>query len=157
MKGEGGRVCPITNALVWSWLRERSYVARSSINMIACMPNYRKLTVWQRSYDLALAVYSASRLFPKTEQYGLTSQLQRAASSIPINIAEGCGPAGARELARFLRIARGSAHEVSCTLMLAHDLGYLQDEPFARLFGDSGQVGAMLTAWARTEERKAKR
>jgi four helix bundle protein len=69
------------------------------------MKDFRGLKIWQQSHRLTLAVYRATRPFPKDELYGLTSQLQRASASIPANIAEGCGRNGDSELARFFQIA----------------------------------------------------
>jgi four helix bundle protein len=76
------------------------------------MKDFRTLTVWQKAHQLTLAVYKATRGFPKEEMYGLTSQVRRASSSIPANIAEGCGRDGDAELARFFQIAMGSASEL---------------------------------------------
>jgi four helix bundle protein len=76
------------------------------------MQDYRKLTVWQRSHDLVLAIYDATARFPDAERYGLTSQAKRAAVSIPSNIAEGCGRETNNELRRFLFVAMGSASEL---------------------------------------------
>ena len=84
------------------------------------------MTVWQRSHSLTLKIYLLTKNFPKDEVFGLTSQLRRAASSIPANIAEGCGRDGDPELKRFLNIALGSACEVDYFLLLATELGYIQ-------------------------------
>ncbi|MHB2017325.1 MAG: four helix bundle protein [Candidatus Xenobia bacterium] len=73
------------------------------------MRDFRSLKVWQKSHQLTLAVYSATKGFPKDELYGLTSQVRRAAASIAANIAEGCRRNGSAELARFCHIAMGSA------------------------------------------------
>ena len=82
------------------------------------MKDYRELKVWERSHQLALAVYKVTTTFPKDELYGLTSQIRRACASIPANIAEGCGRSGDAELARFLQIAMGSASELDYHLYL---------------------------------------
>ena len=89
------------------------------------MKNFRDLGVWTKSYRLTLAVYRETKAFPKEEQFGLTSQLRRAASSIPANIAEGCCRNGDAEFRRFLFIAMGSASELECHILLARDLGLL--------------------------------
>jgi four helix bundle protein len=109
--------------------------------------DFRRLQVWQRSHAFVLAVYEASRTFPREEVYGLTGQLRRAAASIPANIAEGCGRDTRRELTRFLHIAQGSASEVSYYLLLAHDLGYLPKPSFADLTGEIDQVQRMLRSY----------
>lgn len=88
------------------------------------MRDFRQLKVWAKAHSLTLAVYRATAAFPREEQYGLTSQLRRAAASIPTNLAEGCGRYGDAELARFVGIAAGSASEVEYLLMLARDLKY---------------------------------
>ena len=89
------------------------------------MKDFRNLKVWEKSHQLALAVYKATSTFPRHELYGLTSQIRRACASIPANIAEGCGRSGDAELARFLQIAMGSASELEYHLLLARDLGFL--------------------------------
>jgi four helix bundle protein len=72
------------------------------------MGNFKQLTVWNRAYELAIAVYRSTSGFPPAERFGLASQLRRASVSVVSNIAEGCGRKGDAELARFLRLARGS-------------------------------------------------
>ena len=91
------------------------------------MQDYRNLTAWQRAHALTLEVYRLSRSFPKNERFGLTSQMQRAAGSIAMNIAEGAGRHSGRDFARFLDMAAGSASEVQYQLGLATDLGYADD------------------------------
>jgi four helix bundle protein len=76
------------------------------------MRNYRELQVWTKAHGLTLDLYRVTRSFPREEIYGLTSQLRRAASSIGANLAEGCGRRTSSELARFVRIAMGSASEL---------------------------------------------
>ena len=89
------------------------------------MKNYRDLDVWSRSHALTLQLYRLTRTFPNHEMFGLTSQIRRAAVSIPANIAEGCGRDGDSELKRFLNIALGSACELDYFIMLATELNYL--------------------------------
>lgn len=114
------------------------------------MLRFTSLTVWQRAHALVIAVYRASATFPTDERYGVTSQLRRAITSIPANIAEGSRREGPQEYARFLNIAQGSAAEVEYFLILSHDLGYLDDETFRRLADDIDQVARMLHALRRT-------
>ena len=97
------------------------------------MRPYERLTAWQAAYELVLAVYHATETFPKTETYGLTSQLRRAAFSVAANIAEGAAKRGNGEFRRFLDIAIGSLSEVSYTIQLAKDLGLMQTEEAERL------------------------
>jgi four helix bundle protein len=83
------------------------------------MGDFKKLTVWQRSVDLTEHVCAGTRVFPREELYGLSSQLRRAATSSPANIAEGTGRFTPRDEARCFRIALGSATEVECLLLIA--------------------------------------
>src|SRR5688572_7015933 len=101
--------------------------------LCSLMGNFRELIVWKRAQDLALDVYRSPRAFPQDERYGLTAQMRRAAVSVSSNIAEGCGRQGDRELARFLQIARGSARELECQLLLSRDLEYLQPGVYTKL------------------------
>ncbi len=97
------------------------------------MRDFKKYEVWQLSHQFCLEVYSLTKAFPKEELYGLTSQIRRAALSIPTNISEGCGRSGEKEFANFLNIALGSAHETENLLIIAKDLFYLNEEDFKRL------------------------
>jgi four helix bundle protein len=90
------------------------------------MRDYKNLIVWARSHALTLVLYRATESFPKSETFGLTSQIRRAAVSIPTNLAEGCGRWGDGDMGRFVQIAMGSASELDYLLLLANDLGYLQ-------------------------------
>ena len=110
------------------------------------MQDYRKLKVWEKSHQLTLEVYKATSLFPKTELYGLTSQIRRACGSIPANIAEGCGRNGTAELTRFLHIAMGSASELDYHLLFARDLQFLNDVAYEKLEGEVTEVRRMLNA-----------
>ena len=108
------------------------------------MRDFHKLIIWQRSHQLALNVYSISKLFPKDELFGLTSQIRRAVSSIPTNIAEGCGRASNKDFAHFLQIAIGSAAEVEYELLLAHDLDYINDNDYQTLTEETVVVRKMI-------------
>jgi len=110
------------------------------------MYDFRKLVVWGKSHQLALGVYRHSQTFPADERFGLTSQLRRSASSIPSNIAEGCGRGGDAEFARFIRIAIGSANELEYQLLLAHDLTYIDRTAYEQLAGACIEVRRMLAA-----------
>ena len=110
------------------------------------MQNFRNLKVWSKAHRLTLDVYSASRMFPKEEIYGLTSQMRRAAASIGANVAEGCCRKGDLELARFLQIAMGSASEVEYHCLLARDLELLQSVEFERLTNEVVEVKCMLAS-----------
>ncbi len=114
------------------------------------MRDFRTLKVWERAHRLTLAVYQATASFPKDELYGLTSQLRRSASSVPANIAEGCGRDGDAELARFLQIAMGSASELEYHMLLARDLKLLDDSTRESLTSDVIEVKRMLATFIRT-------
>jgi four helix bundle protein len=109
--------------------------------------NFRELKVWEKSHQLALEVYKSTAVFPKEELYGLTSQIRRACVSIPANIAEGCGRGGEAEMARFFRIAMGSASELEYHLLLARDLNFLTISRYEPLANDVTQVKRMLTSF----------
>jgi len=108
------------------------------------MGDYRDLVAWKRAHKLALEIYRATDSYPGRERYGLVAQLRRAAVSVVSNIAEGAGRQSDRELARFLRIARGSACEVECQLLLSRDLGFLQPDSWVGLDSDCREVSKML-------------
>jgi four helix bundle protein len=103
------------------------------------------LNVWQKAHLLTLAVYEATARFPKEELYGLTSQTRRACSSIPANIAEGCGKDGDAEFGHFLQIAQSSASELEYHLLLSHDLHFLSDNDYKALTRQVEEVRRMLT------------
>jgi four helix bundle protein len=94
---------------------------------------------------LTLEVYKATESFPREELYGLTSQIRRACSSIPANIAEGCGKDGDADFARFLQIARGSASELEYHLLLSRDLGFLKQDEYQQLSKETNELKQMLT------------
>ena len=90
--------------------------------------SFRDLLVWQKAHRFVLALYTFTATFPKQETYGLTSQMRRAAVSIPANIAEGFAKRSKPDKARYMNIAEGSVEESRYYLILAHDLGYGQTE-----------------------------
>jgi len=107
--------------------------------------SYRELTVWQKSYAFVLEVYRETGAFPRSELFGLTSQLRRAAVSVPANIAEGYCRDTRADYVRFLTIAQGSVGELDTLLSLAHDLAYLDDATAQQLTGLLAEVRRMLT------------
>jgi four helix bundle protein len=111
------------------------------------MKDLCELQVWHKAHALTLEIYRATKEFPATEKYGLTSQLRRSASSVPAKIAEGCGRDTAADLKRFLQIAMGSAPEVEYQLLLAHDLGLLGEALFDQLTNRVQEVKRMLAAF----------
>jgi four helix bundle protein len=113
------------------------------------LQDFRNLQVWEKSHRLTLAVYKATRDFPRAEMYGLTSQMRRAGSSIAANIAEACGRGGDGDFRRFLYYAMGSASELEYHLLLAHDLKLLTDGDHQRLARDTIEVKRMLASLIR--------
>jgi four helix bundle protein len=111
------------------------------------MRNYRELQVWSKAHLLTLDLYRASRSFPREEMYGVTSQLRRAAASIGANLAEGCGRRTSQELARFVRIAMGSASELDYHLLLCRDLAFIGNDDFEKMSTRLIEVRKMLTAF----------
>ncbi|XOV66723.1 MAG: four helix bundle protein [Fluviicola sp.] len=97
------------------------------------MKNFRSLSFWSLSKEFAVEIYRATKSFPPTEQFGLTSQMRRSAVSIPSNIAEGTSRKTNKDLSRFLDISIGSAHELETQLEIAKEIEYLSDEDHARL------------------------
>ncbi len=107
--------------------------------------SFQDLVVWRKAHEFVLGVYTLSAMFPKHEVYGLTSQLRRAAVSIPANIAEGFRRRGRADKARFMNVAEGSLEECRYYLILAQDLGYGNT---ALLSGSLEEVSRMLHAYA---------
>ena len=110
------------------------------------MKDFRELKVWQKAHQLTLAVYAATRGFPREELYGLTSQLRRASSSIPTNLAEGCGRSSDPDMARFCSMAMGSASELEYLLVLARDLGWHQAHQHQELALATVEIKRMLAS-----------
>jgi four helix bundle protein len=108
--------------------------------------DFKKLVVWQKAHEMTLGIYRRTKRFPAEEKFGITSQLQRSASSIGANIAEGCGRRSDGEFGRFLNIARGSASEVEYHLILARDLELLLEAEFNDLNDRVQEVQRMLAA-----------
>ena len=108
------------------------------------MRDFRRLQVWERSHGLTLKIYELTPQFPREEIYGLTSQIRRACTSIPTNIAEGCGRESAADFARFLQIAMGSASETEYLILLAHDLKYLNTAQYTELIDTIILIKKML-------------
>jgi four helix bundle protein len=110
------------------------------------MKNFKELNVWLKAHQLVLAVYQVTKSFPSDELFGLTSQMRRAAASIPANIAEGCGRSSDAEFARFLYISFGSASELEYHILLAHDLGMLNEIDCGKLTENVIEIKKMLSS-----------
>lgn len=114
------------------------------------MRDFKTLQVWHKAHALVLRLYKVSASFPKDELYGLTSQIRRAAASIPANLAEGCGRDTQTELARFVHIASGSAVELEYHLLFAHDLGFIDHPTYTELDASINEVKKMLAGFSKT-------
>lgn len=118
------------------------------------MRNYRDLQVRNKAHNLTLELYRVSRGFPREEIYGVTSQLRRAAVSIGANLAEGCGRRSSTELARFVKIAMGSASELDYHLLLSRDFGFVNGDDFTRTASELTEVRKMLTSFLSSVEEQ---
>ncbi len=120
----------------------------------AVVKSYRDLKVWQQAFSLSVAAYRHTRKFPTSELYGLTSQLRRAAVSIPANIAEGYGRRTTSDFLRSLYIAYGSICELETHILLAGNLGFLADKQVNELLQSLGDVDRLCKALIKSLERK---
>ena len=115
------------------------------------MRDFKQLNFWKRSHLLTLNIYKLTKSsFPKEEMYGLISQIQRSSSSIPTNIAEGCGRNTNPDLRRFLVIATGSLSELEYQLLLAKDLGYVSDIIYKELSDELIEIRKMIYSYIQT-------
>ena len=108
------------------------------------MRPHEKLDVWAKAIDFVVTIYKTTESFPKEEKFGLTSQVRRAAVSIPANIAEGAARDSPKEFAHFLSNAQGSASELETELLIAHRLGYLQESVYLELRATLDSIGRMI-------------
>jgi four helix bundle protein len=106
--------------------------------------SFRELLAWQKAMALVTEVYRTTEAFPRTEMYGLTSQVRRSAVSIPSNIAEGKGRSSKKEFVHFLSNARGSLCEMQTQLEIARNLGYLTTAAFDQLDEQAREVDRIL-------------
>ena len=117
--------------------------------------SYRDLLVWREAMDLAEASYRLTATFPKDEKFGLTSQIRRACSSIPANIAEGYGRDSKGSYAQFLKVAQGSLKELETHLLLAERLGLIAVDASVPILASCDSLGRMLRSLIRAIERSA--
>lgn len=116
--------------------------------------SYQELTVWQKAMDLAVKCYEATKPFPREEQFGMTSQIRRAAASIPANIAEGQGRQHTKEFLNFLSIARGSLKEVETHLILSNRVNLLPKPQLDELLNQTDEISRMLAGLRKSLERR---
>ena len=120
------------------------------------MQSYRELDVYAMSYEQAKEIYELTKAFPKEEQFGLISQIRRAATSIPLNIAEGYGKVETgKELLRYLSMARGSSAEMEVLLDFAKDFGYVSERIYEERMRLQQRIGKMLTGLIRSIQEKS--
>ena len=106
--------------------------------------NYKDLDVWKRSIALTTEIYGLTARFPETERYGLSSQIRRAAISVPANIAEGWGRGSGKEYVQFLTVARGSLMELETHLIVGRNLIYLTQDELRVASKEIEEIGKML-------------
>ena len=119
------------------------------------MKDFRNLHVWTKSHQLTLDIYKATQQFPKEELFGLVSQLRRASTSIPTNIAEGSGRKSEKEFIQFLSIALGSANEVDYLIELSKDLGFISQEVWTQLDQEINEIQSMLFVLIRNKSERS--
>ena len=119
------------------------------------MATYRDLVAWQKGIELVTAIYRATQVFPREEMYGLTSQLRRAAVSVPSNIAEGQARYSHHEFQHFLRTARGSLAEVETQLVIARNLEYLPETAMQELMKSTAELGRILNGLVAAVEKRS--
>ena len=109
------------------------------------MDTYKELKVYQRSYKLSISIYKYAATMPENERYGLMSQIKRAATSIPLNIAEGYGKDDSKaELKRFLKMAKGSCAELEVLMDICKDVGYMEQSVHVKYVDEITQISKML-------------
>jgi four helix bundle protein len=113
------------------------------------MRPHEKLEVWSRAVDFVIGIYRMTDSFPKEEKFGLTSQVRRAAVSIPANTAEGAGRDSPKEFAHFLSNVQGSASELATELLIAYRLGYLSEKDYLQLNSELDNIGRMIFGLSR--------
>ena len=118
--------------------------------------NFHNLKVWSRSMDFVTQLYKLTQLFPKEEIYGLTSQIRRAGTSVPLNIAEGSGASSNVEFIRFLEIAQRSVYEVITALEIALRLGYCSPNQQVELAKEADEIAAMIAGLIKSLRRPKK-
>ena len=105
---------------------------------------HRKLDVWKKSMDFVKHVYRATETFPKSEIYGLSSQMRRAAVSIPSNLAEGAARKGKKEFSQYLNIAQGSISEIDTQIELSFILNFIEEKLYNDLMDELNTISKML-------------
>lgn len=115
---------------------------------------YTELDVWKQARQLASFIYELTAAFPKTEQFGLVSQMRRCVVSVPSNIAEGCGRQHVKETIQFLNIARGSLFELETQTYISKDLGFISEEQLTNSIEQIENVGKLINGYIRYQRSK---
>jgi four helix bundle protein len=118
------------------------------------MQYYGNLRVWKKAHAVVLKIYATTHRFPPEERFGLASQLRRSAASVAANIAEGCGTGSDPAFRHFVEFACSSSTEANYQLLLAKDLGYIDDDTYAELSRDVDDVRRMLSSLRRALKRQ---
>ena len=118
------------------------------------MRPHEKLDIWNKAIDFVVVVYQTTEAFPKDEKFGLTSQIRRAAVSIPANVAEGAARQSSKEFTYFLSNAQGSASELETELLIAHRLGYLGENSYQKMRATLDSIGRMIVGLSQHLNRK---
>jgi four helix bundle protein len=114
------------------------------------MQNYQELKVWQKAHKLVLDIYKITDGFPKTETFGLVSQIRRSGVSVAANLAEGCGKNKTPDIANYFQISLGSLHETEYYMLLSKDLQYITSQTFEEKNGNLKEIKAMLVSLIKT-------
>ncbi len=111
------------------------------------MHNFRKLTIWTKSIAFVTDIYRITKTFPKEEKFGLCSQMERAAVSVPANIAEGSAKSSDKDFARFLEMSLGSAYELESELLVTRNLNYINEDVYSSFQSNLIEVEKMIIAF----------
>jgi four helix bundle protein len=114
---------------------------------------HKRLDVWKKAIDLTIDIYKLTETFPKTEIYGLTSQMRRAAISVPSNTAEGAARQTKREFINYLHMAQGSLSELDTQLVIANKLGYFSEEVYVEIYSRLETISKMFTGLIKSLKR----
>ena len=118
------------------------------------MRPHERLEVWERAVDFVVRIYKMTETFPREEKFGLTSQIRRAAVSVPANIAEGAARQSSKEFNYFLSIAQGSVRELATEILIARKLGYLNEQTYRIDDDELASIGRMILGLARSVKRR---
>ena len=118
------------------------------------MRPHERLDVWKRAVEFVVRIYKMTESFPREEKFGLTSQIRRAAVSVPANIAEGAARQSHKEFCYFLSNAQGSVSELATELLIARRLGYLKEQPYRTDDDELAAIGRMILGLVRSVKRR---